>query len=605
MHEVYTSLLQGLQERKNLIMLTGEAGTGKTTLLRKLMDDLAETAAIAFVYHTTLTFEEILTVACEEVDLPTVEGGAEQKIQLLTDFAIAQSLLGKNVVLLLDEAQNLQEAVLEQLTSLLAPTDQAASPLQLVLAGQPELEVKLQSPRLHQLQQAIALSCRLDRLPEHEVGFFIRHRLHTAGSEQPDLFSPQAIQRVALHSEGIPRVINVLCDNALQIAQTHTRQTVSAGIVEMAAKRVRLQTAVQPVDLAEPDTAFLADGEPEVSLGNGSTWLTTTMPPWSAFALGIVLVSLVGLVLYQASIPQEPLTLVTPTPEKGQEELSGEEPLAEHSAALSPEAQLPVVETFTAFVVKDPASQKETAPSSSDTSAPPLDTSAPPLDISAPPLPAAQGALSSTAAVDVNESAAQQEWKVIPPTTPFYTQLLLTPQKTRSTASHKSESQPPGTVAALARQTSTEKLSPQRARPHRPLSDDEHALFQTVLDGDHEGVVRLLAVGVSPNVKSRGGWTPLMWAVIDGRMAIIQTLLHKGASVNVSNNRGMTPLMYAAWNGYADILQLFLDQGANVQTRDKNGATALQYVRDPIAQSTRKAERPRIERLLTNAIAKL
>jgi general secretion pathway protein A len=150
--QVYTALLQGLRERKRCLVLTGEVGTGKTTLLHKLMDEQAETAAIAFVYHTTLTFEEIVTAACEEFDLPATEGDTEHNIQLLTDFAAAQSRSGKNVILLIDEAQDLHEADLAQLTSLLVPANQAPSPLQILLVGQPELEVKLQSSGLLSLR---------------------------------------------------------------------------------------------------------------------------------------------------------------------------------------------------------------------------------------------------------------------------------------------------------------------------------------------------------------------------------------------------------------------------------------------------------------------
>jgi ankyrin repeat protein len=203
----------------------------------------------------------------------------------------------------------------------------------------------------------------------------------------------------------------------------------------------------------------------------------------------------------------------------------------------------------------------------------------------------------------VEKSVAPQEPMASRPAASSSPQPLQTEQKTQPTALRDTRKKPPVTVAVFTLQTLAATPPQQLAPRSRPLSDDEQTLFQAVIAGDNQKVAHLLDAGVSPNVKSSGGWTPLMWAVIDGRLALIQTLLDKDAAVNVKNNRGMTPLMYAAWNGRTDILQLFLDKGANVHARDIHGATALHYARDPIAKFTRREERPRLERILAQAAA--
>lgn len=569
--EVYTSLLQGLHERKRCLLLTGEVGTGKTTLLHKLMDELAETAAIAFVYHTTLTFEEIITAACEEFGLPTPEGDIEEKVRILTDFAVTQFHSGKHVILLMDEAQDLQEDDLSQFTSLLLLTNQAESPLQILLAGQLELEEKLQSPGLQSLRQAIDSSYRLVCLPAREVGPFIRHRLRVAGCERQDLFSPQAIQRVVFHSEGIPRVINVLCDNALQIAHTHGQKTITHGTIDLAAKRILSHPDNQPADVLEPETASAED---HISPSILSTYpLSSALRPatWGAITLSILLVVIVGLWLSAPFSPETQPTLVHHTPvvhetENDLDEFWSDDPWNEPLADLSQEATERL-----SLGSPTPMSLPETSPA---------------------PLPALEHV---TPLVEPTHS--QSTDRVLPSSS-------NTTRKPQSPASPQPKQKASPLVTAFTIQALAVAPLRQSAPRHRLLSDKEQELFQAVLNRDKPAAAQLLAAGISPNIKSRGGWTPLMWAVIDGDMTLVQALLDKGASINIENNRGVTPLMYAAWNGHADILQLFLDKGADAHTRDRNGATALHYVRDPIARFTRTTERPRIEQLLMDALTK-
>jgi len=265
--EAYASLLYGIRERKGFIVLTGEVGTGKTTLLRRLMSEPEEDVRYVFFYNTTLSFEELVSFACDELRLDVRGAGRLEKIRALNEFLMRQSVRGGTVVLLVDEAQNLTDDVLENLrlvSNLETPTEKL---LQIVLVGQTELDTKLSQPQLRQIKQRVALHCRLDRLKEREVGPFIQHRLHVAGYDR-ELFTREAIQAVALYSRGIPRLINILCDNALLIAYASSETKVSAEMVQEVANDLslteerRLPEAPAPAPVAEAPFASRVPVQP-------------------------------------------------------------------------------------------------------------------------------------------------------------------------------------------------------------------------------------------------------------------------------------------------------------------------------------------------------
>jgi general secretion pathway protein A len=238
--EADANLLYGIRERKGLILLTGEVGTGKTTLLRRLMDNLEPSIRFVFFYNN-LTFEELLTFACEELGIEVTDGGRLQKIQALDTFLIAQLRKGGTAVFLVDEAQNLSEDVLENLRLLSNLETGSEKLLQIVLVGQPELETMLDKPKFRQIKQRIAVRNRLDRLKESEVARYIDWRLNAVGYEDKGLFTPAAIQRIALYSKGVPRLINIICDNALLIAYVTSQQKVSGNMIEEVAQDLRLK----------------------------------------------------------------------------------------------------------------------------------------------------------------------------------------------------------------------------------------------------------------------------------------------------------------------------------------------------------------------------
>ena len=241
--EVYAALLYGIRERKGCIVLIGEAGTGKTTVLRRVMNDLEQTVRTAYFYTTTLSFDELLDSICADFDLPIKGERRLEKIQALNAFLLQLVQEGGTGALIIDEAQNLDHEVLENLRLLSNFETATEKLLQIILVGQPELEQKLERPELRQLKQRIAVRCRLDRLRAEDVGAFIYHRLRVAGCNRDDLFTPAAIRRVALYADGIPRVINTICDNALLIAYGAGQQNVSEAAIEEVARDLRLTEA--------------------------------------------------------------------------------------------------------------------------------------------------------------------------------------------------------------------------------------------------------------------------------------------------------------------------------------------------------------------------
>jgi general secretion pathway protein A len=239
--EAYASLLYGIHERRGFIVLTGEIGTGKTTLLRRLMAHLESNVRFVFFYNTTLTFDELLDFMCVELALPMKEAGRLHRIRALNQLLTDQLARAGTVALLIDEAQNLGEEVLENLRLLTNLETSAEKLLQVVLVGQPELEAKLARPELRQLKQRIAIQCRLERLANEEVGPFINYRLQVVGYKRHQLFTPDAVQEIAYYSKGFPRLINILCDNALLIAYAMSQKRVTGEIIQEAANDLRFE----------------------------------------------------------------------------------------------------------------------------------------------------------------------------------------------------------------------------------------------------------------------------------------------------------------------------------------------------------------------------
>jgi general secretion pathway protein A len=239
--EAYSSLLYGIRERKGFLLLTGEVGTGKTTILQKLMEELESTVSCVFFYNTNLTFSELLTFTCEELGLAVQGGGQLSMISALNTFLLDQLSKKSTAVLIIDEAQNIQEEVFENLRLLSNLETPREKLLQIVLAGQPELETKLDKSELRQLKQRIFSHSRLSPLNEDEISAFIAHRLRSVGHRGNDLFPQSTVREIARYSKGTPRVINIICDNALLIAYADSQKKITPEIVREVAQDLRLE----------------------------------------------------------------------------------------------------------------------------------------------------------------------------------------------------------------------------------------------------------------------------------------------------------------------------------------------------------------------------
>jgi general secretion pathway protein A len=232
--EGLAQLLYGVQEHKGFILLTGNIGTGKTTLLRTLLNRLDGNTASAFVFDTTLPFEGLLEYILEDFGVAKPGESHVQRLIALNNFLIERRRAGQNTVLILDEAQNLDLHALEQIRLLSNFETETEKLLQILLVGQPELLDKLDRPELRQLKQRIGLRGRILPLTAEQTRDYIRTRLRIAGASDLGLFSDAAITRIAEYSGGIPRLINTLCDHCLLVGYADQIRRINRTIVEEA-----------------------------------------------------------------------------------------------------------------------------------------------------------------------------------------------------------------------------------------------------------------------------------------------------------------------------------------------------------------------------------
>nr|WP_207161455.1 ExeA family protein [Rhabdochromatium marinum] len=245
--EALAHLLYGASETGGFVLLTGEVGTGKTTVCRAFLEQLPDGVEVGLVLNPALTGLELIAAVCDEfgVQVPPHERSTKRLIDLLNTYLLECHAKGRRPVLIIDEAQNLRPAVLEQvrlLTNLETPKHKL---LQIFLVGQPELRTLLASEELRQLNQRITARFHLSPLSKAETGAYIRHRLAIAGVDRP-LFSRAAVRHVHRHSGGVPRLINLICDRALLGTAVSHRLQANATIVDQAAREVRGRDLSQP-----------------------------------------------------------------------------------------------------------------------------------------------------------------------------------------------------------------------------------------------------------------------------------------------------------------------------------------------------------------------
>jgi general secretion pathway protein A len=213
--EALNHLLYGIRERKGFVQLTGEIGSGKTTLCRALLEQLDSRFSTALILNPALNANELMKAIATEFGLEVKGFDRLETVAAISNFLLKQIKDGKETVLIIDEAQNLTEDLLEQVRLLSNIETDDRKLLQIVLMGQPELRFRLNSPRLQQLRQRITVRYHLMPLTRIEAGQYIQHRLELAGAKGVPFFTQPALWRVYFYSRGIPRLVNAVCDKAL------------------------------------------------------------------------------------------------------------------------------------------------------------------------------------------------------------------------------------------------------------------------------------------------------------------------------------------------------------------------------------------------------
>jgi len=238
--EALAHLLYGINEAGGFVQLTGEVGTGKTTIVRSLLAQTPKNAEIALILNPKMTAPEFLLTICEELGIGVPDSATESLkdlVDILSGYLLRAHAGGRRVVVVVDEAQNLAPAVLEQVRLLTNLETNTRKLLQIILIGQPELRELLARNELRQLAQRITGRYHLNPLTHEETAAYVRHRLRVAGATS-DMFSPTALAEVYRLAVGVPRVINVVCDRALLGAYSMDRHRVTASLVRHAAAEV-------------------------------------------------------------------------------------------------------------------------------------------------------------------------------------------------------------------------------------------------------------------------------------------------------------------------------------------------------------------------------
>ena len=232
--EALAQLIYGVRERKGFIVLTGEIGTGKTTLLRTLLERLDSSTPVAYVHNSALGIEGLLEYILQDWGVKSTAATHAQRLFELNEFLTDQHHKGSSPVLVIDEAQNLSVETLEAVRLLSNFETTSQKLMQILLVGQPELRVKLNLPELRQLKQRVGLRCHIASLSPEETRQYIRHRLRIAGATDAGIFSDGAIQKISDYSQGTPRVINIVCDHCLLSGYADSKKRIDAGIVREA-----------------------------------------------------------------------------------------------------------------------------------------------------------------------------------------------------------------------------------------------------------------------------------------------------------------------------------------------------------------------------------
>ena len=240
--EALANLIYGVQSRKGFVVLTGEVGTGKTTMLECLRDFLSsQQITYASLFNSRLNVQQFFEMIAYDFGLRCTRTSKTEVLFALNEMIIERANLGRTTVLIVDEAHNLDWDVLEEIRLLGNLENRRGKMLQILLAGQPELDRKLEAPDFRQLKQRIALRCVLQPFQPDETLEYVQSRLSRAGLKEQTIFTPEILREIHYRTQGIPRVINAMCDNLLLTAFALETKAVTAAMIDEVSADMRLQ----------------------------------------------------------------------------------------------------------------------------------------------------------------------------------------------------------------------------------------------------------------------------------------------------------------------------------------------------------------------------
>ena len=235
--EALACLTYGIQSRKGFVLLTGEVGTGKTTLINKLLEWLRlQQVATAFVFNSRMNVPQFLDYMMADFGIECSSKAKSQVLLRLYNWLLDRYRAGETAVLIVDEAQNLSDEVLEEIRMMTNLETFTEKLLQIVLVGQPELEERLKQPQLRQLRQRLTLRAKTHPLSLEETKAYVAQRLRIAGSNGQPIFDTEALVAIHRYSDGIPRVVNLLCEHCLVSAFVDQQKMIAREVVEAVAR---------------------------------------------------------------------------------------------------------------------------------------------------------------------------------------------------------------------------------------------------------------------------------------------------------------------------------------------------------------------------------